>query len=280
MKKIKKPLSDKNVEMIFNTCVDAYEIEDKRNELREMSEKVISTTEEYNKYIPNNFVRFQHPDFDEFEKKSLVRLYDYMIVQKRIGGYYDSIMSNVNRICPFCGEGMPKNLDHFLPKSEYPFLAVTPDNLVPSCRDCNMEKNSDKPVNNEDVPLHPYYDEITDIWLEVNLDFSQKEFIGFEYYNGFDASKNPVLSGRIDAHIRVHGLQSNFETHANSMINSKKRNHLKTAEQSIDELRKDLTTELISFELEDKNSWRSALYRSLIKNIDVYVKWLEQAVVV
>lgn len=43
-------------------------------------------------------------------------------------------------VCPYCdGTLSPKRakVDHFYPKSEYPFLAVVPENLVPACTDCN-----------------------------------------------------------------------------------------------------------------------------------------------
>jgi len=49
------------------------------------------------------------------------------------------------RVCPAC-DGQPphviktrafSDVDHFLPKSLYPFLAIHPYNLVPICTDCN-----------------------------------------------------------------------------------------------------------------------------------------------
>ena len=42
--------------------------------------------------------------------------------------------------CPFCGIGTVSTLDHYLPKSKYPALAITPKNMIPACRDCNWER--------------------------------------------------------------------------------------------------------------------------------------------
>jgi hypothetical protein len=70
-------------------------------------------------------------------------------------------------VCPYCdGTLAPKRakVDHFYPKSEYPFLAVAPENLVPACTDCNSVQ-----VKGAQVPLavgaaneaaewfHPYH---------------------------------------------------------------------------------------------------------------------------
>ncbi len=201
-----------------------------------------------------------------------------MFVKKRVGGYYDKIMSNANRICPFCGEGVPTNLDHFLPKSAYQLLVVTPTNLIPSCKDCNMDKSSIAPVNNGTVPLHPYFDEVSDIWLEANIDFSSENYLDIEFYNAFDKGKDEILFERIETHMNVHGLKTNFASHANSMVNAKKKNHFSAALISTETLKKDMENELSSFEYEDINSWRAALYRSLIKNVLEYADWLKKII--
>lgn len=277
MRKINIPLDGMSAENIFNVCLNAYEKKYIRDDLLKLTDKVITAANDYKKYIPYDFDAFVHSKCDEDEKHKMIKLYEYIFVKKRVGGFYDSIISNAHHICPFCGEGVPTTLDHFLPKSEFPFLAVFPCNLVPSCRDCNMEKKSFTPKDNKELPLHPYYDEIDCIWLEVKFDFSHKDYIDFEYYNGYDAAKDSILSNRIEAHIEIHGLRSKFETHATSFINSQKRNHLRIAELSVDDLREELSSVLVSFELEDKNSWRSALHRGLLSNLEEYYEWLKRA---
>jgi 5-methylcytosine-specific restriction endonuclease McrA len=53
------------------------------------------------------------------------------------------------------------HLDHFFPKSIYPYLSLSYYNLIPCCASCNMSK-SDKPysVNNN---IHPYLDSLDQI---------------------------------------------------------------------------------------------------------------------
>lgn len=65
------------------------------------------------------------------------------------------------RICPYCGRAfiysvqqvgsktvVKPQIDHFLPKSKYPFLALSFMNLIPSCQTCNMKdcKGNNDPV--------------------------------------------------------------------------------------------------------------------------------------
>lgn len=42
------------------------------------------------------------------------------------------------------GSTIRANIDHFFPKSEYPFLAVHPLNLAPFCTDCNQIRKGSK----------------------------------------------------------------------------------------------------------------------------------------
>lgn len=78
----------------------------------------------------------------DLNKSDLIKLYTTYFVNKdkpaRI--IYDAMMAAANEKCPFCGGiGRPRNLDHYLPKAHYPQFSVLPLNLVPSCRDCNIQ---------------------------------------------------------------------------------------------------------------------------------------------
>jgi hypothetical protein len=42
------------------------------------------------------------------------------------------------KVCPYCDNFLQTTeLDHFLPKDDFPFLSCHPDNLIPSCHDSN-----------------------------------------------------------------------------------------------------------------------------------------------
>ena len=75
-------------------------------------------------------------------------------------------------VCPYCGRNyvfsvkhptksnpntrIKPQIDHFLPKSEYPYLALNYYNLIPSCSTCNERpsKGTNDPIGNDRV--HEY----------------------------------------------------------------------------------------------------------------------------
>lgn len=82
---------------------------------------------------------------------------------------YDGIR-NQRIKCPLCGIGAVRQVDHHLPKSVYPYLAVVLTNLLPVCSDCNFLKNDQIPISLVEQTLHPYFDNIeNERWLYAEL---------------------------------------------------------------------------------------------------------------
>lgn len=99
---------------------------------------------------------------ESITKKEFVKAYDQYFVpeEKPARSVYDSILNAAQEMCPFCGGiGMPRNLDHFLPKAFFPLFSVLPLNLVPACRDCNMDGKAESYASvADDQPIQPYLD--------------------------------------------------------------------------------------------------------------------------
>lgn len=99
----------------------------------------------------------------QLKKSELLTLYSTYFVNKckpaRI--IYNALIAAADEKCPFCGGiGRPRNLDHYLPKTHYPQFSILPINLIPSCRDCNMEGKGDNFAGcEEEQILHPYLDD-------------------------------------------------------------------------------------------------------------------------
>lgn len=97
------------------------------------------------------------------KKSELLKMYSrYLVDPKKPGRIiYNSLMASANEKCPFCGGiGRPRNLDHYLPKAYYPQFSVLPENLVPSCRDCNMDgKGENFATCEQEQALQPYLDD-------------------------------------------------------------------------------------------------------------------------
>ena len=72
--------------------------------------------------------------------------------------------------CPLCDQRNVSTLDHILPKTLYPALAVAPDNLVGACFECNKAKLATAPVTPQDTLLHPYFDDVShEQWLKAGI---------------------------------------------------------------------------------------------------------------
>jgi hypothetical protein len=100
-------------------------------------------------------------DMEELLKK-LSKVFSYSTFIYKSAGWnaYKLVEDHGLRTCPYCqlhhvnyhGQATGKlgklelrpPLDHFLPKSIYPYLAVSLHNLVPSCHQCNSSIKGDK----------------------------------------------------------------------------------------------------------------------------------------
>lgn len=100
--------------------------------------------------------------FANLTKKELINLYEnyFRNNTKPSRNIYDQLKLAAKDKCPYCGGiGRPRNLDHYLPKTYFPQFSIMPLNLIPSCRDCNMEDKGTTFVSmaNEQI-IHPYLD--------------------------------------------------------------------------------------------------------------------------
>nr|WP_314399591.1 HNH endonuclease [Pseudomonas lundensis] len=111
---------------------------------------------------------------DDIRKSELVNLYEYYMVQREPGrALYDAILVAAGDHCPTCGGiGQPRTLDHYLPKANYPKLAIVPHNLIPACRDCNTDKRNPLVDHPHQQLLHPYLDKrkfFEERWISVSV---------------------------------------------------------------------------------------------------------------
>jgi hypothetical protein len=113
----------------------------------------------------------------------MIDMYTSRFARKATPGrqYYDLILNSAARgRCPYCGIKPASTVDHLLPKSIYAQFAVTRENLVPACRDCNTRKVERLAQNAREVYLHPYFDDIGSVsWLELSLRATRP--VGFSY---------------------------------------------------------------------------------------------------
>jgi hypothetical protein len=176
---------------------------------------------------------------------------------------YDEIFSSSpHGMCPLCTQRSVATLDHYLPKARYPALAVAPLNLVPACSDCNKAKLDSIPTRAEEVPLHPYYDDLGDkIWLHAQVVELRPAALRFTVVApvGWSAT----LTARVENHFRSLGLGALFASQAaEELVNIRHQLvTLHTADPAAG-VKEELESRANSCSVARQNGWRSAAYRA------------------
>jgi len=103
------------------------------------------------------------PILGDLTKSDFKKLYHlYFRGEEKAGRkIYDELMNAAEGGCPYCGGlGSPRNLDHHLPVAHFPQFSILPFNLVPACRDCNMDGKPDNfsTVQSQQI-IQPYLDD-------------------------------------------------------------------------------------------------------------------------
>lgn len=278
MKNLPTPLSDTNAEEIFEECVSVYRDKTKVATLLKCKDLVRLDSELYDKVIPGKIEQFQQSSLpDDVAKNDIIKVYTNKFVAEKSPGrkYYNIIREQAKlNICPICGIRPVKNLDHYLPKAKYPTLSVTPNNLIPSCRDCNMDKRDSASCDSQNIPVHLYFDDIpNEPWLHVTVG----DNLEILYYISCPKTVDEGVRKRLEKHLEFYDLHELYSSHASSQIadsiNMWKKVMFQSGEQA---LKLSLEDECESAEKNDLNSWKSALYRGLINNFGKVKSYITQ----
>lgn len=158
-------------------------------------------------------------------KDLLEEFYKELLDKKRLTGgkldYYNELVkTNKFKTCPICGladietDDSPyiEDYDHFFPKAHYPFSAVNPNNLVPTCDKCNKKhKGHKRPLDHNGTVYYPFEKGREDIQVEIGVDkieFDEHEKLMDEIKFTFsgDSDKNSTwnwLYDIVDRYSRV-----------------------------------------------------------------------------
>ncbi len=107
---------------------------------------------------------------DEFTQY-MIGQYERVMYKEGLGVWLTEQLG-VN-VCPYCNRqytftvnrstrSIRPQLDHFYPKSIYPYFALSFYNLIPSCSECNRIKN------NTQLPISPYESDFGDCNFMIN----------------------------------------------------------------------------------------------------------------
>jgi 5-methylcytosine-specific restriction endonuclease McrA len=272
MKKIAKPTF--SVSEVLLDCIDNLQDAVLKQEIIDSANQfTIAETDFNSKKLTNTLYQIQqNVNISETINTTVLKgIYTDRLVNKTNNGrkYYNSIfISAPNGKCPFCNVKQVRTLDHYLPKSKYPILSITPNNLVPSCSDCNKDKLVDSPTNSEEETLHPYFDDIEDAdWLKAKIITLNP--IKFEYYISPPDDWPDLLKVRLLNHFSSYLLNELYSIHAIEEFENIKQQITKLFENAgSNQLKEHLEDCYNSRYVVNKNSWQTAFYDCLYKNVD------------
>lgn len=122
---------------------------------------------------------------DEEYAKYMKKLYTSQFAHKGHNAYkFYSIIRSAQHTCAYCNliARSVSELDHYLPKSIFPSLAISPVNLVPICSDCNFKKREYYSVKRDEMLIHPYFDEFVNQSFDfIKCTVIEKIPIGFSF---------------------------------------------------------------------------------------------------
>ncbi len=227
-------------------------------------------------YIYTPLIRFHDAVCIKSTKEDYEKLYTQYFVPKakKIRVMYDAILTSAKGECPFCGGlGDPSNLDHFLPKAEFPQFSIYPSNLVPSCRDCNMgEKKVGYATSAEEQMIHPYLDKkifFAEQWItaEYIADSNLDEPGEFRYYVNPPSHWDDVDQKRAEKYFNDFNLSSRYAKQATSSLRSKLRSIKRELDRGISI--KEIITDVIQPDIDGApfiNYWEVGMSDALIKH--------------
>lgn len=211
------------------------------------------------------------------------KLYDGTFVRKSgpTRKIYNQLIqsgSSNGHLCPLCNQRPIKNLDHHLPKAHHPAFAITPYNLVPCCRDCNMDSLARRPQSSNEQTIHPYYHSVDhEIWLKAKVVEGEKSKIVFyaDPPDGWSQGYKDIVCG----HMIAFDLNNLYSIHSAG--------ELVTLETELDRIHSRLGSQGVIDHLLEKamdrrkpdkmNNWQAALFAGLATSnwycSDGFKKW-------
>ena len=177
---------------------------------------------------------------------------------------YDAIkLLAVGAICPLCNQRTVSTLDHHLSKQDYPGFAITPVNLVPACRDCNMDTLARKSDTPQTQTFHPYFDSIDDVtWLVASIEETAPPVIRFAVLapNAWDDNKRM----KIGHHFETFKLGILYSAHAAGELQNIY-GELEAIHGSggVHAMREELRLRSSSRARVTRNNWQAAMYEAL-----------------
>lgn len=271
-------IDDVSSEELLNACIEHIGNVEQREKIENLKDEILHAIDEYKmKATSGKLYAMSHMDLDDDVKETLISLYKNQMGNTRNENLprrtYERILRDVNYECPYCSVGYLSTIDHFLPKNKisFPEFAVTIENLVPSCCDCNHIKGEYVSTDINNQFLHPFFDEeINGKWLIADFIISNDE--PFFVYRVMDTDAiAPVLLQRIRFQFETLNLARRYGCKAISKFNEMSDKwKLNPDKNSLREVIGHI------YNQSNVNTWETCFGEALINKVDILSRYLKQ----
>lgn len=203
--------------------------------------------------------------------KEMEKVYTNFLVDKpdsdKVGRViYNKILSNTYyNLCPYCSQREVKTIDHYLPKSKFINLAITPINLLPCCSDCNKSKLDNYTLLEDQMIIHPYFEDLSnEEWLGCKV-VENVWPITFSYY--ILEVNDPIFYSRLNYQFDLFELWKLYADNASREFNNRLKSLIREYNSNPDNKALEFINDnLESYRSENKNSWQTKMFDSLSKS--------------
>ena len=254
---------------IVDDCIDNMRESIKQKRLSESKNEIITVSEQYDILAESgSLLKMASKEKTESgaSKEDLIYLYNNKFAKKGqlARKYYDEIiLSAPNGKCPQCGLRQVKTLDHYLPKSKYPLLAITPYNLIPCCSDCNRDKLDGLFNSREKETMHPYYDDFDDeVWLKATL--IEEDPLAFNFFVFKPDIWTKLKYDRAQNHFEVFKPNDLYKAWAVDSIITDLGGIYRLFQNCGEEIaREEISYRILDVRKLNKNAWKAAYYEAI-----------------
>ena len=267
MRSINKP--DYDPKDVYLTCISRVKNPVLKARLESVADNVKTAAEVYDQNAIDGrlYTTLEHTNVAGIITKSeMEKVYTGRMAKVKVPGrpIYDRIKASAHHgICPFCGQRVVSQLDHYLPKAHFPVLSVVPFNLVPSCSDCNKSKLSDVPSSEEEQTFHPYYDDVTtEQWLYAEV--IEDAVATMRFFVSVPDDWGEVLQERAKTHFTTFGLGDLYVSQAGVEFSNIRSQLEKLFDKAgAEAVREHLNESAQSRYANHINSWQTAMYQAM-----------------
>ncbi|GEM_PF-2948421 len=235
--------SSKKYDKYFEDLKSLYDFENEK----------IKKDSEYKEYIKKMYS-------ERFSNKNYTNLYKFYLKIREITSY-----------CPYCNfpSHSIKQVDHFFPKSTFPSLSLTIENLIPVCTDCNKNKLDYFSLNSNEMLLHPYYDDVLcESFDFIHCDVIEDDHIGFIFSIRKLGTWNDDIFNRVMIHFKKFELDtlysSDFETDFSVYIEELKELY---NDCNIEGVKENLKRKIRAYKKSNIKPWYYAGYTAILNNV-------------